>query len=85
MIDTKNTIELLAVGVMVLGTAGVVANRVVTKKGIGYRVLQWLGIVILPPVILILALEKILSGEIVGALIASLVGFVANEIVRGRQ
>ena len=82
--DTKNVIEFAAIAVMFIGTIGVVANRIVTKKGIGYRVLQWLGIVILPPVVLILALEKILSGEMTGALIAALVGFATNELARGR-
>ncbi len=83
--DTKAWIELAAAAVLVLGTARVGAHRIVTKKGIGYRVLQWLGIVILPPIVLILALEKTLSSEAAGTLIAILVGFVVNELARGRK
>jgi hypothetical protein len=83
--ERKDLIEGAALAVMLIGTIGVVVSRVTTGKGIGYRVLQWLGIVILPPTVLILALEKILSGEITGALIAALVGFATSELSRGQQ
>lgn len=83
--EIKQVIELAAIAVMVLGTLGAVANRLYTGKGIGYRVLQWLGIVILPPTVLILALEKMLTPETLGAVVGALVGFAANEFARRKE
>lgn len=73
-----------AVAVMVLGTAGIAINRVVTKKGVGGRVIQWLAIVILPPTVLILALQNHISNEMTGAIIAALAGFATSEAIRNR-
>ena len=75
-------IEVAAAAVMVLGVGGAVYNRIKLNKGIGVRVIQFAGVVILPPLILILALEGILQGSVVGALVGALVGFFFNELTK---
>lgn len=80
--DAKTLITIASFGVMALGTIGLTANRVATKKGIGARAPQWLAIVILPPTVLILAVQGLISMEIAGAAVMALVGFAAREFIR---
>lgn len=82
--DVKNVIVFAAFGVMALGTIGLIINRVVTRKGIGYRAMQWLIVVILPPTVIVLAAESFISTEIAGAVVMALVGYAVSEFTRGR-
>ena len=82
--EIKGMIELGLIALAILGTLGLIANRVVTKKGIGDRAIQWLGLCIVPTVTAILALERLVSSEVVQAIFAGVVGFVANEVIRRR-
>lgn len=83
--DARTAIVAAAFGVMGLGTLGLVVNRVVTKKGVGYRAMQWLSLVILPPTIIVLAAEDFISKEIAGAAVMALVGYAVSEFTRGRE
>jgi hypothetical protein len=53
----------------------VLRNRKTQEVGIGPRTMQGLVVCLLGPVILALAVEKILSAETVAALIGALVGY----------
>jgi len=73
-------LELSAVIVMVGGLIGIFVERCRTKRGIGVRVIQFLSVVLVIPVIFILALEKVLSSETVGTLLGAVVGYVLSGI-----
>ena len=80
--DVRTAIVIASFGVMALGTIGLVVNRVKTEKGIGYRALQWLSIIILPQTIIVLAAEHFISCEIAGAAVMALVGYAVSEFTR---
>ena len=63
-----------------IAVLGVVINRCITKKAFGVRVVQFLGIIFLIPVIAILALEDVLTGEPVAALLGGLIGYLFGNI-----
>ncbi len=66
--------------IAVLGTAGGVWNRIKLGKGIGVRFVQYLGLVLLVPIIAILSLEGRISQEMTGAIAAAAVGGVLAGI-----
>ena len=82
MSEAATWIEIAAAAVMVLGVAGLGINRFHVKRGYGVRAIQFAGVVILPPIILILALEGILQGSSVEVLVGALVGFFFNELTK---
>ncbi|MCX4151979.1 MULTISPECIES: hypothetical protein [Paraburkholderia] len=85
--DLRGYIELIAAATIPLGFGAVMAHRFVGKKSIGARVIQLTAVVMLIPVILILALEKILDGATLGTLIGGIVGYLLSgisEYDRGR-
>jgi hypothetical protein len=79
--DMKTAVTVGAFAVMIVGSLSLVINRVATKKGIGARALQWLSLVILPPTIIILAVQGLISSEIAGAATMAIVGFAAREFI----
>ena len=83
--DVRSYIVAAAFAVMFLGTLGIVVNRIKTDKGVGYRVMQWLSLVILPPTVIILAAENFISSEIAGAAVMALIGYAVSEFTRGRR
>ncbi|KUZ24671.1 hypothetical protein WI32_33130 [Burkholderia ubonensis] len=78
--DAKGYIELIAAATIPLGFALVMWHRFVMKKMIGARVIQLVAVVMLIPVILILALERILDGATLGTLIGGIVGYLLSGI-----
>ncbi|MBO2984105.1 hypothetical protein [Burkholderia pseudomallei] len=78
--DTKGYVELIAALTIPLGFGAVMAHRFATKRAIGARVIQLVAVVMLVPVILILALEKILDGATLGTLIGGIVGYLLSGI-----
>lgn len=74
--NTKTILEICAVVIMFGGTAAVFAERFIHKKSIGTRIIQFLAVLLIAPIIFILALEGILNTETVAALLGSLIGYV---------
>ena len=64
----------------VLGIVGGIWNRLTLKKGIGIRFIQYLGLTVFIPVIVILSLEDRISQEMTGAIVAAAVGAVLAGI-----
>jgi hypothetical protein len=60
--------------IAVVGMVGGIWNRIKTAKGIGVRSLQFLGLTVLVPVVVILSLEDRISQEMTGAVAATAVG-----------
>ena len=78
--EGKFWLEVAAALIMVGGTAGVFIERYRTKRGIGVRIIQFLAVIIVVPVVLILALENILSSEAVATLLGAVVGYILSGI-----
>ncbi len=79
-LTVKGIVELVAIAMLPIGFLGFMLHRIVAGKPIGGRSIQFLGVVFLVPVILILALEKILDGATIGTLIGALVGYLLSGI-----
>jgi hypothetical protein len=75
----KLVVELVLLATALIGVAGGVWNRLKLEKGIGVRFLQYLGLVVLVPVIAILAIEHRISQEMTGAVaMAAVAGVLAS-------
>jgi hypothetical protein len=80
---TITVVDVLQLGAMLtllVGVAGLVINRIVTKKGIGARVIQFVVALSILPTIIILALQKVLDGATIGTLIGGLLGYVLSGL-----
>ncbi len=78
--DTKSTIELILAGIMVLGIVALFVNRYQLKKGIGARIIQFAGVILVVPLIGILALEGVLEAQTTGTVIGALLGYLLSGI-----
>ncbi len=75
--------QILECGMLVIAVAGVVGgiwNRIKTSKGIGARFLQYLGLTVLLPLVVILSLEDRISQEMTGAIAIAAVGGLLASI-----
>ena len=82
MWEAKPGIELAMALVMLVGIVGLAVNRIRTDKGIGVRAIQFAGIVMLPPVVVILALEGIMDHSAAGTLVGALTGYLFGEFAK---
>jgi predicted transporter len=81
----KVAIEIIACLIMVGGLAGIFIERIWRNRGIDVRVIQFLTIVLIIPVILILALEDILNGQTTAALIGTVIGYILSGIGKNEK
>jgi predicted transporter len=81
----KVAIEIIACLIMVGGLAGMFIERIWRNRGIDVRVIQFLTIVLIIPVILILALEDILNGQTTAALIGTVIGYILSGIGKNEK
>jgi len=70
---------------MIGGLAGIFIERIWRNRGIDVRVIQFLTIVLIIPVILILALEDILNGQTTAALIGTVIGYILSGIGKNEK
>lgn len=73
-------IEAVACLLMLGGIAGILLERSRSERGIGVRVIQLATVLLVLPVILILALERILETQTTAALLGAVVGYVLSGI-----
>ncbi len=78
--ENKNIIEIVACLIMIFGLIGIFYERIKFQKGIGVRIIQFLAVVLLLPIILILAMEKILDNQTTATLIGAIVGYILSGI-----
>ena len=78
--EFKGIIELLVASIMVAGLIGIFIERLITKRGIGVRVIQFLAVTLIIPSILILSLEGILEAQASATLFGTIVGYVLSGI-----
>ncbi len=76
----NNWVEGVMLAIAGVGIIGGIWNRIQLKKGIGTLFIQYLGMVVLVPVIVILSLEQRISQEMTGAVAAAAVGGVLASI-----
>lgn len=65
-----------------LAIVGVIATRIVTKKGVGVRSIQFMGVAAIIPGILLLAVRGLLEGEAVAAIFGATVGYLLSSIAK---
>ncbi len=80
MATIKDWIELIAVLTGPLGLILLMAQRLITKKSIGARTVQFATVVLLFPIILVLGLEKILDSATIGTMLGGVAGFVLSRV-----
>ena len=79
-VSMKNIVEGVLLVIAMAGAIGGVWNRLKLGKGIGLRFIQYLGLTVLLPIIVILSLEGRISQEMTGAIAAAGVGAVLAGI-----
>ena len=80
MWPVKETIEVMAAAMPPISFIGYIWPRISSGRSIGARSIQFMAVVLLLPVILILALEKILDGQTLGTLLGGLTGYLLSGI-----
>lgn len=73
-------IEIIAALSLPAAVIGLLIERIKTGKGIGVRAIQFLGIAMLVPATIILALEKAIDGGVVGTLLGATAGYLFSNI-----
>jgi hypothetical protein len=72
----KAIVEAAMLVIAIVGTIGGIWNRIKLQKGIGIRFIQYLGLTVLVPTIVVLSIEDRISQEMTGAIAAAAVGGV---------
>ena len=80
--DNKSIIELALIVFMTIGLIGIFQNRIKTGKGIGKRIIQFTGLLIIIPSIILLTLEGIIKAEILGTLFGAIIGYVLSDLAK---
>jgi uncharacterized membrane protein len=78
--DTRDWVELVVASAIPLTILGMIANRIMTNKGLGVRAIQYLAVSLGIPVIVLLAMEGILDGAVVGTLLGGVFGYLLSNI-----
>lgn len=73
-------IEIVAVWSLPIAVLSVVVKLIWTKKGIGVRSIQFLAVATFAPAVILLAMEHIIDGGTVSALIGAFVGYLFANI-----
>lgn len=76
----SNWIELIAAVTIPLALVAIILERVISKKGIGVRTIQFLGVATFVPMLLILGIERILDANVISALVGAFVGYLFSRI-----
>jgi hypothetical protein len=79
-LSISSWIQLIAAAMLPIGFIGLMIQRHTSGKSLGARVIQFIGVVMVLPVILILSLQGILKPDAVGTLIGPLVGYLLSGI-----
>jgi hypothetical protein len=78
--DNRSVIELIAVIGIAAAPLLILIERFAGDRGIGARTIQFLAVAMLVPLILVLALEKLLEPATIGTLIGALTGYLLSGI-----
>jgi hypothetical protein len=78
--NVRLTLEVGAGVIAVLGVGFIVAERLISKRGLDMRTIQFLALLMFAPLIFILSMERILDGSAAGALIGAIAGFLLADL-----
>lgn len=68
------------IGVMVIGIVGTLYHRIRLEFGIGNRAIQFVGMCLVVPTVLILGLEDKISKENMGTILGAVIGYILSGI-----
>ena len=68
------------IGVMVIGIVGTLYHRIRLDFGIGNRAIQFVGMCLVVPTVLILGLEDKISKENMGTILGAIIGYILSGI-----
>lgn len=66
--------------IMAIGVVGLIVTRIKRDSGIGSRAIQFVGVCLVIPSVVILALEDKVSKENVGTILGAVIGYVLAGI-----
>jgi magnesium-transporting ATPase (P-type) len=78
--ETKNWITIALVIFMFLSLIVVFLERFITKKGVGARTIQIIGVLLIVPLIGILSLYEVLDKQTTATLIGALTGYLLSGV-----
>ena len=70
---------ILAIGIVLMPLA-VLGERLICKKGIGVRAIQFTGAAMLTPAVILLGLKGLIDGATIAALVGAFVGYVFSGL-----
>lgn len=76
----REWVELIAAASIPLAIIGLFVNRWQSGKSLGVRAIQTLSVAMFMPTVVVLAMEKVLDGAAVAALIGGVVGYLFANI-----
>ena len=76
----REWVEILAGATLPLAFVGLLFNRWQSGKGLGVRAIQTLAVAMFMPTVVILALERVIDGAVVAALIGGAIGYLFAHI-----
>jgi hypothetical protein len=78
--SATDCIEVIAAVTIPVALLAIIGERLWSKKGVGVRTIQFAAVAMFVPLILILALEQIVDGSVVSALVGAFVGYLFSNI-----
>jgi hypothetical protein len=82
-LDPQNVRLSLEVGaglIAVMGTGFVLAERLISKRSLDLRAIQFMALIMFAPLVLILALEHVIDGGAAAALVGAIAGFLLADL-----
>ena len=76
LLDNFFSLVVIAFAALIIWRGLNIMNKQISEKGLGRYNIQGLGLFVLAPIIMVLGAHEALSGEVLSALIGSLVGYV---------
>ena len=73
-------VAIIAAFTMLVVIAGVIAERIISKRGFGVRSIQFVAIGMVPPLLMVLALEEGVDKGAIFALLGALVGYLFSNL-----
>lgn len=73
-------VEAVAVWTLPVALMVVLVNRFHTKRGIGVRCIQFLAVASFAPLVILLAMGRIIDGSTVSALVGAFLGYLFSNI-----
>lgn len=72
-------INMMCLGIIAIALLGGIANRLLSKKGIGLRFCQFMAIAMGIPAIIMLALADKIEKQVVASLLGAIIGYFMSR------